>query len=253
MTRKPIIAGNWKMFLTIKEAKDLVLTLKDNLKDINSADIIVCPAFTALSAVSEILARSNISVGAQNTYWEEEGAYTGEVSLRMLKDTGCNYVIIGHSERRQFFGETNISVNKKALAVLKNNLIPIVCVGENLNERQSGKTFEIIKDHLSGAFKDWTSAMIEKTIIAYEPVWAIGTGKVATPEEAQEAHKYIRGWLTGAFGSEAAQKVRIQYGGSVKVDNAAGLIVKEDIDGALVGGASLKADSFTQIVKNSKK
>jgi triosephosphate isomerase len=250
--RKIIIAGNWKMYKTLKEGEDLVNSLKRDLYDVDTIDIVVCPPYTLLTYISDMLEPSNISLGAQDLHWEEEGAYTGEISAKMLKDAGCSYVIIGHSERRQFFAETNDAVNKKIFAALKNELTPCVCVGENLNQREKGLTFEIIKGHLEGGLKGLNADEAEKIIIAYEPVWAIGTGKVATSQEAQEAHKYIRNWLARRYSQETAQKIRIQYGGSVKPDNIAGLISKEDIDGALVGGASLDANSFGAIVRNSQ-
>jgi triosephosphate isomerase len=186
-------------------------------------------------------------------HWEKEGAFTGEISAAMLKDTGCKFVIIGHSERRQFFGETNETVHKKICAALDNSLIPIMCIGENLTERQEGITFTVIKEQLESGLKNLDADKVKEIIIAYEPVWAIGTGKVATPAQAQEAHKYIRGLLSKNYGSSLSQDIRIQYGGSVKPDNIKELMAQEDIDGALVGGASLNADSFTEIIRNSKK
>lgn len=249
--RKPIIAGNWKLNHTEREAVSLVTALKTGLIDIETVDIVVCPVFTVLPVVYDVLLDSNIALGAQDVYWEDSGAFTGEISAPMLKSAGVRYVIIGHSERRQFFGETNETVNKKIKAVLKHDLTPIVCVGENLKERESGKTFDIIKDHIAGSLADLKEEEMKKAIIAYEPVWAIGTGKTATPKQAQEVHKFIRGLLAEKFGEETAAIVRIQYGGSVKPENTAELMAEEDIDGALVGGASLKADSFSQIVKNS--
>jgi len=249
--RKPIIAGNWKMYKTLTEAIELVNGLKRNLYDIIEADIVVCPSFVALDSVSEILIESNIDCGAQDVYWEKEGAYTGEVSAVMLKDIGCKYAIIGHSERRQYFNETNDTVNKKVKAALAAGLTPIVCVGETLTEREANKTFEVIKDHIQNGLSGITKEDILKIVVAYEPVWAIGTGKTATPGEAQEVHAFIRKLLADLWGKEAADSIRIQYGGSVKPDNAASLMAQEDIDGALVGGASLKVDSFTEIVKKS--
>ncbi len=250
--RRPIIAGNWKMYKTVKEGEELVNGLKRELYKVTDVDVVVCPPFTLLVNISDMLLETNIGLGAQDTFWEEEGAYTGEVSAKMLKDAGCQYVIIGHSERRQFFDETDESVNKKIFAALKNALTPIVCVGENLSEREKGIAFDVIKKQLDGGFKGVSEVDIEKIVIAYEPVWAIGTGKVATPEQAQEAHKYIRGWLSKAYGTDIACKIRIQYGGSVKPDNIKGLMANEDIDGALVGGASLKVETFTAIVMNSR-
>lgn len=249
--RKIIIAGNWKLNKTLFEAIDLVNGLKRELVDVSAVDIVVCPVFTALSEVVDTLTDTNIQVGAQNLYWEDSGAFTGEVSAPLLKDLGVKYVIIGHSERRQFFGETNETVNKRIKAALKHKLIPIVCVGENLQERESNKTFDVVRDHIEGSLAGFTQEEIKGMVIAYEPVWAIGTGKTATAQQAQEVHKYIRGLLEKIAGAEVAQAVRIQYGGSVKAENTAELIGQEDIDGALVGGASLKADSFAAIVKNS--
>jgi triosephosphate isomerase len=248
--RKTIIAGNWKMYKTSQEAIDLVNLLKRDLSEITDIDIVVCPPFTALAEVSDLLVESNIALGAQNIYWEDSGAFTGEVSAPMLKSLNVKYVIIGHSERRQFFHETDETVNKKIRAALKNELTPIVCVGENLQEREKGKTFDIIKKQCDGSFAGLEADEMGRLIIAYEPVWAIGTGKTATSAQAQEVHHFIRGLLAKAYDQELAAKIRIQYGGSVKPENTAELVSQPDIDGALVGGASLKHDSFAQIVKN---
>jgi triosephosphate isomerase len=249
--RKPIIAGNWKLNKTIKESIDLVTLLKRNLQYVTTADIVVCPVYTALRDVSEVLMESDIKVGAQDLYWEEKGAFTGEVSASLIKDAGAAYVIIGHSERRQFFNETHDTVMKKTRAALKNSLTPIVCVGEMLAERESNKTTQVLEEQLAGAFSSFTQEEASKVVLAYEPVWAIGTGKVATPQQAQDAHAFIRGWWKKKFGEECAKTVRIQYGGSVKADNIGILMREEDIDGALVGGASLEAQSFSDIVKNA--
>ncbi|MFZ5801378.1 MAG: triose-phosphate isomerase [Candidatus Omnitrophota bacterium] len=249
--RKIIIAGNWKMYQTIREAIELANGLKRNLLDIDSVDIVVCPPFTALSEVSEVILESPIKLGAQDMYWQDEGAFTGEVSGKLLLDAGCSFVILGHSERRQFFSETNVTVNKKLQAALKLGLNPIVCIGENLSQREAGKTFEVIREQLEGSLADLTCEEAQKTILAYEPVWAIGTGKTATPAQAQEAHHFIRGHLNKLFDRETADKLRIQYGGSVKPENIAELIAQPDIDGALVGGASLDVESFSTIVKRS--
>jgi len=248
--RKPIIAGNWKMYKTINEAIDLANGLKRELfkLDFTSVDVVLCPVFTALSEVAEVLNETDIGLGAQDVYWLDEGAFTGEVSALMLKDAGCQYVIIGHSERRQFFGETNETVNNKIKASLKHELTPIVCVGENLQEREANNTFKVIQNHLAGSLAGVSAQDLLKTVIAYEPVWAIGTGKTATPQQAQEVHKYIRDLLRQMYGEEVAESIRIQYGGSVKPENIAELISKPDVDGALVGGASLKVDSFSAIV-----
>jgi len=248
--RKTIIAGNWKMYKTAPEAIELVNLLKRDLCDIIDVDIVVCPPFTALADVSDLLVESNIGLGAQNLYWEDFGAFTGEISAPMLKALSVEYVIIGHSERRQYFHETDETVNKKIRAALKHNLTPIACIGENLQERESNKTFDIIKTQCHGSFAGLTAEEMEKIVIAYEPVWAIGTGKTATASQAQEVHHFIRGLLTTMHSQELAAKIRIQYGGSVKPENIAELINQPDIDGALVGGASLKHDSFAQIVKN---
>jgi len=234
----------------IGESIDLANSIKRSLYDIEEVEIVICPPYTSLSDVREVISETNIKLGAQDIYWEREGAFTGEVSALMLKDVGCEYCIIGHSERRQFFGETNEMVNKKAKAVLREGLKPIVCVGEKLEERKKGKTFDVIKDHVVNSLAGFSKEEMLKTVIAYEPVWAIGTGVNATKSEAQEAHKYIRELLRSAHGEEVAKSVRIQYGGSVSGENIKELILQEDVDGALVGGASLKCDSFVQIVKN---
>jgi len=246
--RKPIIAGNWKMYKTLKDGQELVVALRRDLFNIENVDIVVCPPYTLLAYLADALETSNIAVGGQNLYWQDEGAFTGEVSPVMLKDAGCRYVIIGHSERRQFFGETNENVNKKIKASLKNGLIPIVCVGENRQERESNNTFKVIESHIKGALVEISPEDMLKIVIAYEPVWAIGTGLTATPEQAQEVHKFIRDLLKELYQEEISSQIRIQYGGSVKPDNITELINKPDVDGALVGGASLKADSFSQIV-----
>ncbi len=252
--RKTIIAGNWKMYKTIPEAIELANGLKRELfkLDANDIDIVLCPAFTALSEVAEVIAESDIQLGAQDMFWQEEGAFTGEISPVMLKDAGCRFVIIGHSERRQYFGETNDTVNKKLKVALKHGLTPIICVGETLSEREAGKTFQVLDDHINNGLKDLIVEDIVKIVIAYEPVWAIGTGKTATSQQAQEAHKYIRNLLVKLYNKEAAQEIRIQYGGSVKPENTAELISQPDVDGALVGGASLKIESFSQIVKTAR-
>lgn len=249
--RKTIIAGNWKMYKTSLEAIELVNLLKRDLSDITEVEIVVCPPFTALSDVRDVLIESNIGLGGQNLYWEDQGAFTGEVSAPMLKALDVQYVIIGHSERRQFFGETDATVNRRIKAALKHQLTPIVCIGENLNERESGQTFAVIEKQLHGSLANLTVEEMEEIVLAYEPVWAIGTGKTATPQQAQEVHRFIRAQLVKIFGEDLADSVRIQYGGSVKPENITELISQPDIDGALVGGASLKHDSFAQIVKNS--
>jgi triosephosphate isomerase (TIM) len=249
--RRLVIAGNWKLNNTSKQAIELVTLLKRGLCDVTEVDIVVCPVATALTDVRDVLNESNIGLGAQNVYWEDSGAFTGEISAPILKDIGVQYVIIGHSERRQYFAETDETVNKRIKAALKYDLTPIVCVGEVLKERESNKTFDVIKKQCEGAFAGLTVEQMEKLIIAYEPVWAIGTGKTATPAQAQEVHQFIRKLLAKLYDEDTAQTVRIQYGGSVKPENSAELMSQPDIDGALVGGASLKADSFIGIIKNS--
>ena len=249
--RRSIIAGNWKMYKTIKDGQELAVALKRELYKIENVDIVICPAYTLLAYLADDLEDSNIVIGAQDIYWQDEGAFTGEVSGPMLKDAGCRYVIVGHSERRQFFGDTNETVNKKIKSCLKHALTPIVCVGENLQEREAGDTFKIIQNHIQGSLAEISAQDMLKTVVAYEPVWAIGTGKTATSDQAQEVHKFIRDLLRKMYGEEVASSVRIQYGGSVKPENIAELISKPDVDGALVGGASLKADSFSAIVIKS--
>lgn len=249
--RTPIIAGNWKLNKTISEAIELTTQLADLVTATNSVEIVVAPPFTALYAVSNVIKGTNIELAAQDVYWEDSGAYTGEVSVLMLKDAGCDYVIIGHSERRQFFNETNESVNQKVNAVLSHGLKPIVCVGEQLEDREAGNTELVIQEHVTGGIANLSSHAILSCIIAYEPVWAIGTGKTASPEQAQEVHNYIRELLKATYSDEIASQVRIQYGGSVKPENAAELMAQPDVDGALVGGASLQAESFAQIVKSA--
>jgi triosephosphate isomerase (TIM) len=241
------------MYKTIGQAIELANGLKRELFKVASAeiDIVICPVYTALSEVAEVVANSPIGMGAQDCYWQDEGAFTGEVSCPMIKDAGARYVIIGHSERRQFFGETNETVNKKLQAALKAGLTPIVCVGETLAEREANRTFAVLDDHVKNGLAGITGEQARMLVIAYEPVWAIGTGKVATPQQAQEAHAYIRNLLVKLFDKETAEAIRIQYGGSVKPDNIEVLMRQPDVDGALVGGASLKIDSFADIVKKA--
>ena len=251
--RKTIIAGNWKMYKTIPEAIELANGLKREFFKLDSLaiDIVLCPPYTALSEVFEVISESNIQLGAQDVYWQEEGAYTGEVSCKMLLDAGCRYVIIGHSERRQYFHETNETVNKKIKAALSAGLTPIVCVGETLDEREKSLTDKVLEDHVTNGLKDFSAEDALKLVIAYEPVWAIGTGKTATPVQAEEAQKYIRGLLKKLYNKEVAETIRIQYGGSVKPENISELMKQPDVDGALVGGASLSVDSFSTIVKKA--
>ena len=251
--RKPIIAGNWKMYKTPKESVALANGIKRGVFEIDDVDIVLCPPFTSLGDVRDVIVDSNISLGAQNMSWESEGAFTGEISPKMLKAVPCKYVIIGHSERRSLFGETNETVNKKLKASLKEELLPIMCVGEKLEEREAGKAFDVITDHVENGLKGITSDDMLKIIIAYEPVWAIGTGKNATPQEAQEVHKFIRELISKKYDKKISESVRIQYGGSVKPENIESLIREKDIDGALVGGASLKDESFVELIKISSK
>lgn len=249
MMRIPLIAGNWKMFKTTAEAVALASALVELLKNVDDVEVAVCPPFTTLHAVSKVLASSGIALGAQDLHWEKEGAYTGEVSAPMLLDVGCRYVIVGHSERRQYFSETDGMINKKTRAALEHDLTPIVCVGETLEEREAGRTFEVIEDQVRGSLADLSPEQGRRLVIAYEPVWAIGTGRTATPVEANEAQGFIRTLLASRFGKEISDRIRILYGGSVKPDNIATLMAEPEIDGALVGGASLDAHSFAKIVK----
>ena len=249
--RIPLIAGNWKMYKTINEAVQLATQIKRSLLDFAKAEIVVCPTYTALNSVYEVIMDTNIKLGAQNLFWEKEGAYTGEISPIMIKDCGAEYVILGHSERRKYFSETDDKINIKIKAAHKIGLTPIVCVGETLEEREADKALDVIKTQLQGCFKGFVSLDMMNVVVAYEPVWAIGTGKTATPEQAQEVHKFIRSWLESTFSDEVSSKLRILYGGSIKPANINELMKKEDIDGGLVGGASLEANSFVNIVKNS--
>jgi triosephosphate isomerase len=251
MSRKVIIAGNWKMNQNAREAKALVNELKPLVAGIDACDIVVCPPFTSISAAVEAAAGSNIKVGAQNVHWAESGAFTGEISASMLKELGVEYVILGHSERRQYFGETDCTVNQRLKAALAAGLKPIVCVGELLEERESGKTEKVLDTQLNGAFADIPAEQVPGIVVAYEPVWAIGTGKTATPELAEETHAFIRVRLRGLFGEKIGDQVRIQYGGSMKADNATSLVAQRNIDGGLIGGASLKAGSFADLIKNA--
>jgi len=246
--RVPVIAGNWKLFKTIGEATAMVGELKTLVINTKDVEIVVAPVFTALSRVSDAISGSGIKLAAQDCFWEEEGAFTGEVAPKLLKDAGCSHVIIGHSERRQYFGETDATVNRKTKTAIAAGLTAIVCVGETLAERESDKTFSVIETQVTSGLEGLAPETVARLIIAYEPVWAIGTGKTASDEQAQEVHSFIRNLLSRLFGNSTAEAVRILYGGSVKPDNVKGLMSQADIDGALVGGASLKADSFAAIV-----
>jgi len=249
--RKPLIAGNWKMYKTGPQAAELASVLKSLVSDIRDVDIMVAPPFTGLGIVAEVLKGSVIRLGGQDLFWEVEGAYTGEISAPMLKASGCTYVIIGHSERRQYFGETNATVNRKIRAALLEGLIPVMCIGESEAERESNQTFSVVQKQLEEGLAGLRSDEVKKLTIAYEPVWAIGTGKTATTDQAQEVHEFIRGRMDTAYGSSVAETVRILYGGSVKPENTGDLMAMADIDGALVGGASLDVNSFSAIVSSS--
>ncbi len=247
--RKPIIAGNWKMNKTAEETKALIKGLIPLVSDVDSVDIVVCPPFVNLAAAAEALAGSNIKLGAQNMHYEASGAYTGEISAEMLLAFGVKYVILGHSERRQYFGETDEGVNKKAKAALASGLIPIICVGETLEEREAGITSEVVCRQTKLALLGLSASQAAGVVIAYEPIWAIGTGKTATADDANETIGAIRGAVKEVFGEACAQSIRIQYGGSMKPSNASELMAKPEIDGGLIGGAALKAEDFAQIVK----
>ncbi|MFH1857971.1 MAG: triose-phosphate isomerase [Candidatus Omnitrophota bacterium] len=246
MARKILIAGNWKMYKTAEDSVRFVKALQSNLKG-TLCDVVVCPPFTSLVPVRAALAGGVIGLGAQNLHWQDEGAFTGEVSPKMLKAAGCAYVIIGHSERRSYFSETNAVIRQKLDAALRHGLFPILCIGERLEERERNRTFDVLSDHLS-VFQGLDRKQAESVVIAYEPVWAIGTGRNATPAQAEEVHLFIRKRFKEFYGEDFSKVIRILYGGSVKPDNIASLLLEPDIDGALVGGASLDEESFLKIV-----
>lgn len=247
--RKPIIAGNWKMHNTITEAMQLMKGLIPLVKGVRGTEVVVCPPATALAVVGSALHGKNVLLGAQNVHWAESGAFTGEISPKMLKELGVRYVIVGHSERRQYFGETDAAVNQRAQAALREGLSPIICVGEALATREKGTYKRFVARQVKLALTGITAKEAERIVIAYEPIWAIGTGKTATFEEAEEVCAHIRQTVAKLLGEEAAEALRIQYGGSVKPDTIAGLMAKPNVDGALVGGAALKANEFAAIVK----
>jgi triosephosphate isomerase len=247
--RRPLIAGNWKMFKTPGEAAETAKQLVRHAGAVTDIDMMIAPTFIALAAVFAAIKNSPVALGAQNLYWENEGAYTGEISAPMLKSAGCQYCIIGHSERRQYFGETDETVNKKIKAAIKAGLQPVFCVGETEKEREAGQTLSILDKQIKKGLEGLVSAQLDSLIIAYEPIWAIGTGKTATDDQAQEVHRFIRSLVKDNFGRALSDSIRILYGGSVKPDNIASLMAMSDIDGALVGGASLSAESFSQIIK----
>ena len=250
MPRTPVIAGNWKMHKTLAEAADLANALALSVGTAAGVDVVLCPPFTTLATVAAAIKGTNIKLGAQNCHFEDQGAFTGEISPAMLKDLGVSYCILGHSERRQFFGETDAGVNRKARALYKHGIIPIICVGETLEDREAGQTAAVVTAQIRGSLEGLPAdKMATATVIAYEPVWAIGTGKTATKEQAQEVHALIRNLLASMYTRDLAMQVPIQYGGSVKPANARELMEQTDIDGALVGGAALDAESFTGIVK----
>ncbi len=247
--RTPIVTGNWKLYKTISEAVEFVIALRDLVADVTDVEIVIAPPFTALSAVARALEGSNIRLAAQDVFWEDKGAFTGEVSPVMLKESGCDYVIIGHSERRQYFGDTDESVNRKAKAAHIHGLKPILCVGEKLEDRDAGNTGLVVEEHVINGTFGFSEEEILSTVIAYEPVWAIGTGKTARSVQAQEVHGFVRSLLSRIYPTNVATQVRLLYGGSVNPDNTSELMTQRDVDGVLVGGSSLKVESFARIVK----
>ncbi len=252
-TRRPLIAGNWKMNLTQEESVGLAREIALGIKGLNDVDVLVAPPYTVLGKVKQALQGTSVLLGAQNMHWEEAGAFTGEISASMLLEVGCTHVILGHSERRSLFQETDEMVARKCTAAQRRNLVPIICIGETLEEREKGLTFQVIQVQLAGALGAFleTGRMPAGTVLAYEPVWAIGTGRTATPEQAQEVHAFVRRWLAEHLEEGAAASTRILYGGSVKPGNIRALMAQPDLDGALVGGASLKAGSFLNIVRGA--
>lgn len=251
MPRKPLIAANWKMNKNIQESISFINNFKDLSKKIKDVDIVICPPFTSLNEVNKIIKGSNIKIGAQNMHYEDNGAFTGEISPLMLKDAGCDYIILGHSERREYFNEDNQLINKKLISALKNNISPILCIGEKLEQRENNPTFDVIKGQLTNCLKNINEANAKKITIAYEPCWAIGTGKTASPQQAEEVHKFIRELLSKLYNNSIAENTRIIYGGSVKPNNIKDLMNQDNIDGALVGGASLNEEDFFQICNYS--
>ncbi len=251
--RIPIIAGNWKMHKTVGEAIDFVTRLQEELGEWEGTEVVVVPPFIALDPVAQRLKGGTISLAAQDVFWEEKGAYTGEVSPPMLRDVGCRYVIIGHSQRRAYFGETDETVNKKVKMALSHDLNPIICVGEFLEEKERGDTFNVVERQVKEGLRGVDAGTARQIVVAYEPIWAIGTGKTASPEQAQEVQSFIRGIIGDIFSPALAEVIRIQYGGSVKPDNIDELMVQPDIDGALVGGASLEVEPFARIVRFERK
>ena len=249
--RTPMIAGNWKMNLGRKEAQELIYAIKDGIKGLKDIQVLVAPPFTHLDTVLKAIGGADIYLAAQNMYWEMSGAYTGEVSGRMLQEAGCTHVILGHSERRNLFQETSDMVNQKVKAASFLGLIPIICEGETIEQRDNGQAFEVVQRQLEKSMDNFLAdqRMPPSTILAYEPVWAIGTGRTASPDQAEEVHRFIREWIDSSFDTHTAEQIRILYGGSVKPDNISALMSKPDIDGALVGGASLKSEVFLKIIR----
>jgi triosephosphate isomerase (TIM) len=250
--RKPFIAGNWKMFKTVHETTVYVKELRSLVKDVNDVTVVVAPPFTAVHAASEAARNSNVGVAAQNVYWEREGAFTGEISAGMIKEAGAEYVIVGHSERRTLFGETDATVNRRMMAALAGSLTPIVCIGETLDERERNETLTVLDRQIKEGLDGLTGDQVAELVLAYEPVWAIGTGRTATPAQAGEAHAHIRSRLRQWFGGTAADRCLVIYGGSVKPDNISALMAQTDVDGALVGGASLDVRAFHEIIVKSR-
>ena len=253
MARRYFIAGNWKMNKTSSEAAALAKGVVEAVGNVSNVDIAICPTFTSLESAEKAIEGSNVKLGAQNMYFEQSGAYTGEISAAMLRELHCAYVILGHSERRQYFKECDCLINKKVKAAVASSLKPILCVGETLEERESGKTIEVVSKQTKGGLEGLSSDEALKVVVAYEPVWAIGTGKTATPAMAQEVHAEIRKVLAEMFGANVAEKIQILYGGSMKPENADELLAQKDIDGGLIGGAALKADSFAALVNSAVK
>jgi triosephosphate isomerase len=250
--RKKLIAGNWKMHRTPSESEKLAKEIRDLSGNVDYADVVICPTYVALDRVTKAVKGSSIQTGAQDMHWENQGAFTGKISGDMIKDLGVHYVIIGHSEQRSYFHETNDSVNKKVKKALESGLTPIICVGETLAEREENRTESVVEDHVRGAFWGLSAAKASQCVVAYEPVWAIGTGKTATAEQAQEVHAFIRKLIAELYDSGLADGIRILYGGSMKPENAGGLLKQKDIDGGLIGGAALKAESFMGIIEAAK-
>ncbi len=247
--RKSLIAANWKMHKLISDAESFIVDLQDKVKEFNDREVLIIPPFTALKTVSSKITRKDFFLGAQNCHWEEKGAFTGEISVSMLKDVGCTYVLVGHSERRNLFGEIDSIINKKLIAVLQNGLKAVLCVGELLEEREANKTFDVVESQIIRALAGVKEEDVGNVVIAYEPVWAIGTGRTASPSQAQEVHEFIRKKLEEKYNKDIANSLRILYGGSVKPNNVDELMKEKDIDGLLVGGASLEAGSFKRIIE----